>query len=341
MVSSFGWLLMIILPSKGVPLFFPTQSKTVVCRFLRMVEEVPFSDLFFIFCCPPCPGSIAAKLGFRPPRATYSIDPEAEGGDADVENGSVQRSDDIIARWKLRLTEKACFQYSQQEIDRMDVFMTKNSRGNMIGCMYIRCVPEERFTILFSHGNGEDLGLASSFYIYLGKHVNCNIFSYDYSGYGVSTGKPSEKNACADIDAAWHALTTRYGICPDSIILYGQSIGSVPTVDLASRYECAAVVLHSPLSSGLRVPFPNIKKTYCFDSFTNIDKVSKITSPVLIIHGTEDEVIDFSQALALFERCPNALEPLWVKGGGHNDITFFKQYLIRLHRLISEDLKRH
>lgn len=67
-----------------------------------------------------------------------------------------------------------------------------------------------RFTVLFSHGNAVDLGQMSSFYIGLGTRINCNIFSYDYSGYGVSTGKPSEKNLYADIDAAWQALRTRY-----------------------------------------------------------------------------------------------------------------------------------
>lgn len=66
-----------------------------------------------------------------------------------------------------------------------------------------------RFTVLFSHGNAVDLGQMSSFYIGLGTRINCNIFSYDYSGYGASTGKPSEKNLYADIDAAWHALRTR------------------------------------------------------------------------------------------------------------------------------------
>lgn len=66
-----------------------------------------------------------------------------------------------------------------------------------------------RFTVLFSHGNAVDLGQMSSFYIGLGTRINCNIFSYDYSGYGVSTGKPTEKNLYADIDAAWHALRTR------------------------------------------------------------------------------------------------------------------------------------
>lgn len=59
----------------------------------------------------------------------------------------------------------------------------------------------------------------------------------------------------------------RYGVTPENIILYGQSIGTVPTIDLAARYECAAVILHSPLMSGLRVAFPDTRKTYCFDAF--------------------------------------------------------------------------
>ena len=66
--------------------------------------------------------------------------------------------------------------------------------------------------------------------------------------------------------------------------------------------------------------------------------MSKITSPVLIIHGTEDEVIDFSHGLALYERCPKAVEPLWVEGAGHNDIELYSQYLERLRRFISQEL---
>ncbi|XP_014894443.1 abhydrolase domain containing 17A, depalmitoylase a [Poecilia latipinna] len=350
-------------------------------------------ELCCLFCCPPCPSRIAAKLAFLPPEPTYALLPDPDpgsgattvsaansgaappslgapglrsrlgnaggsdrgggggggggsgggggGGGGGSSGGAATTSSSIAGpegRWKLHLTERAEFQYSQRELDVTDVFLTRSSRGNRVGCMYIRCAPNARFTVLFSHGNAVDLGQMSSFYIGLGTRINCNIFSYDYSGYGVSTGKPSEKNLYADIDAAWHALRSRYGISPENIILYGQSIGTVPTVDLASRFECAAVVLHSPLTSGMRVAFPDTKKTYCFDAFPNIEKVSKIPSPVLIIHGTEDEVIDFSHGLALFERCPKAVEPLWVEGAGHNDIELYSQYLERLRRFINQDL---
>ncbi|XP_018964624.1 alpha/beta hydrolase domain-containing protein 17A [Cyprinus carpio] len=313
------------------------------------------SELCCLFCCPPCPSRIAAKLAFLPPEPTYALLPDLEagpvpagptgtsglrsrggggGGGSSVGGGGAPGE----GRWKLHLTERAEFQYSQRDLDATEVFLTRSSRGNRVGCMYIRCAPSARFTVLFSHGNAVDLGQMSSFYIGLGTRINCNIFSYDYSGYGVSTGKPSEKNLYADIDAAWQALRSRYGISPENIILYGQSIGTVPTVDLASRYECAAVILHSPLTSGMRVAFPDTKKTYCFDAFPNIEKVSKITSPVLIIHGTEDEVIDFSHGLALYERCPKAVEPLWVEGAGHNDIELYSQYLERLRRFIGQEL---
>ena len=42
--------------------------------------------------------------------------------------------------------------------------------------------------------------------------IFCYFFSYDYSGYGASAGKPSEKNLYADIEAAWGALRSRYGV---------------------------------------------------------------------------------------------------------------------------------
>ena len=73
-------------------------------------------------------------------------------------------------------------------------------------------------------------------------------------------------------------------------------------------------------------------------AFFSIDKVPKITSPVLVIHGTEDEVIDFSHGLAIHERCPRAVEPLWVEGAGHNDVELYSQYLERLKQFITIDL---
>lgn len=61
---------------------------------------------------------------------------------------------------------------------------------------------------------------------------------------------------------------------------------------------------------------------------------------MLVIHGTEDEVIDFSHGLGIFEKCPKAVEPLWVEGAGHNDVELFNQYLDRLKKFVSIEIHK-
>ncbi|CAF3546091.1 unnamed protein product [Rotaria sp. Silwood1] len=118
--------------------------------------------------------------------------------------------------------------------------------------------------------------------------------------------------------------------------------GTVPTIDLASRYNdcCVACILHSPLTSGMRVAFPETKRTWCCDAFPSIDKIHRIRSIVLIIHGTDDDVIDVSHGFALYNRIhiQHQTDPLWVDGAGHNDIEAHGQYVERLLRLIDIDI---
>lgn len=75
-----------------------------------------------------------------------------------------------------------------------------------------------------------------------------------------------------------------------------------------------------------------------YSSSCSIEKVSRIVSPVLVIHGTEDEVIDFSHGLSIYERCPRTVDPLWVEGAGHNDVELYGQYLERLKQFIQQEL---
>ena len=55
------------------------------------------TELCCLFCCPPCPSKIAAKLAFLPPEPTYSFEDEEGGGQ------------------KLNLFDKAEWQYSERE----------------------------------------------------------------------------------------------------------------------------------------------------------------------------------------------------------------------------------
>lgn len=79
--------------------------------------------------------------------------------------------------------------------------------------------------------------------------------------------QPSEHNTYADIEAAYKCLEESYGAKQEDVILYGQSVGSGPTLDLATRLpRLRAVVLHSAILSGLRVMYP-VRHTYWFDIY--------------------------------------------------------------------------
>lgn len=378
------------------------------------------SELCCLFCCPPCPAQIVAKLAFLPPAPTYKLiingdqtypnsnsssTPEPNGqqqvqtsnnGPASLQqpqqpnsnnrtqsnnrnlngtnprgisnlfnsirnstrrlcstivcaqmhsgqqttNANNQLLQQLHTNAKIVMMEKAEWQYGPVELEKLETFLTRTDRGHQIACLFVRCTNTPKYTILFSHGNAVDLGQMSSFYYGLGSRLDCNIFTYDYSGYGASGGSPTEKNLYSDIQAAWNALRIRYGISPSNIILYGQSIGTVPTVDLASKYDCAGVILHAPLMSGMRVAF-NTSRTWCCDAFPSIDKVNKISSLVLVIHGTEDEVIDISHGVAIHEKCKLPVDPLYVEGAGHNDVEIYSQYVDRLRRFINDEIRLH
>ncbi|KAG6589405.1 Alpha/beta hydrolase domain-containing protein 17B, partial [Cucurbita argyrosperma subsp. sororia] len=218
--------------------------------------------------------------------------------------------------------------------ENVDVWKLPTRKGNEIVAVYIR-YPMATSTLLYSHGNAADVGQMYELFVELSIHLRVNLLGYDYSGYGQSTGKPSEHNTYADIEAAYKCLEEKYGAKQEEIILYGQSVGSGPTLDLAARLpRLRAVVLHSPILSGLRVMYP-VKRTYWFDIYKNIDKIPYVKCPVLVIHGTSDDVVDFSHGKQLWELCQEKYEPLWLKGGNHCDLELFPEYIRHLKKFVS------
>ncbi|EPS62000.1 hypothetical protein M569_12791 [Genlisea aurea] len=216
----------------------------------------------------------------------------------------------------------------------VNVHLIDTKAGNRIVATFWRH-PAGRFTILYSHGNAADLGQMQELFIELRAHLRVNIMSYDYSGYGASSGKPSELNTYYDIEAVYNSLKTEYGIKQEDVILYGQSVGSGPTLHLASRFpRLRAVVLHSAILSGIRVLY-NVKVTFWFDIFKNVDKIRNVSCPVLVIHGTNDDIVDLSHGKRLWELAREKYDPLWIKGGGHCNLETYPEYIKHLKKFVN------
>ncbi|KAH7835494.1 hypothetical protein Vadar_026654 [Vaccinium darrowii] len=217
----------------------------------------------------------------------------------------------------------------------LDVLLLDTKRGNKIVAFYLRN-PCARLTLLYSHGNAADLGQLFDLFVQLKANLRVNLMGYDYSGYGASTGKPSESNTYADIEAVYECLETEYGVSQEDLILYGQSVGSGPTLHLAAKLpRLRGVVLHSAILSGLRVVC-RVKFTFCCDIYKNVNKIRKVKCPVLVIHGTEDDVVNWLHGNGLWKMAKDPYEPLWIKGGGHCNLELYPDYIRHLCKFIKE-----
>jgi fermentation-respiration switch protein FrsA (DUF1100 family) len=173
------------------------------------------------------------------------------------------------------------------------------------------------YTILYSHGNAEDLGTVRHKLVDL-YSMGFSVLGYDYHGYGTSSGQPSEAAVYHDIDSAYECLTDALRIPADRIILYGFSLGGAVAADLASRRPVAGLILESTFVSAFRVvtrvPMP-------FDRFDTLSKLDRIECPVLVMHGRADKVISFWHGEKIYENVKAPKRSLWVDSADHGDLS--------------------
>jgi len=191
----------------------------------------------------------------------------------------------------------------------------KTRDGQLITAIYL---PNQtaHYVVLVSHGNGEDLGHITPF---LKKFHSKGfaIFAYDYHGYGTSEGIPTEKNVYEDINTAYDYLIQTLHYKPTQIIIYGRSIGTGPSIELATHKPIAGLILESPFVSIFQVVthFTLLP----FDKFKNLNKIKKIHCPLLIIHGSQDLTVPFWHGKKLFNAANQPKTFLVMPGYGHND----------------------
>ncbi len=179
--------------------------------------------------------------------------------------------------------------------------------------------PKATFTILFSHGNAEDLGHDLPFLREL-CGAGFNVFGYDYRGYGHSEGRPSEKGLYRDIEAAYDHLIGSLKIPPDHILVLGRSLGSGPSTYLVSTKPAGGLILESAFTSAFRVviPFP----FFPFDQFPNLKRLPQVRCPILVIHGTSDTIINIKHGRKLHESYQGPKQSFWAEGADHNDLSY-------------------
>jgi pimeloyl-ACP methyl ester carboxylesterase len=205
------------------------------------------------------------------------------------------------------------------------------------------------YTVLYMHGNAEDLGILYPYASSLCQYCHMNMVCMDYPGYGLSRplrptrvnsgrGRPSEKAVYECAEAALGYIVTALHIPLSRIIVYGRSLGSGPATYLASRHDVAGLILHSPLLSAIRVV---VSRPMCLspcDIFNNKKNIQMVTAPVLVIHGEKDDIVPFSHGVQLHKSSSSKVDPLWCESAGHNDIELINgdALVMRIRKFLRE-----
>ena len=238
-----------------------------------------------------------------------------------------------------RCTTDMIYHPPASSYQRTSVSFIKNVRGDKLA---LRCISpadasmslhskysDSRHVILYSHGNATDLGECHDICELMAGMLDAHVIVYDYPGYGASSKTPLCESALNSSIESVYARCIEIEIPREKIILMGQSLGSVPTLHLASRVyaKYGAIVLISPVASAFRIVFDD---TYVpsflapkLDGllFNNLQSIENVHAPVAIVHGFDDDVIDISSAELLHSKIPRVFRhsPLYLSAG-HNDI---------------------
>ncbi len=192
---------------------------------------------------------------------------------------------------------------------------------------------EAPLTLVFFHGNAENIGTCLEL-ARLTRPAGFNLVLAEYRGYAGSEGSPTERGIYLDGEAVLRALASRPEVDPGRIVLWGRSIGAAVAVHLAAgRAKVAGVVLESPFTSARELLREGGSATYPFYllsffssyRFDLAGAIGSLAAPLLVVHGTRDEVVPFALGRKLYALAPGRKEFAAIEGGGHNDLMALHQ----------------
>ena len=209
--------------------------------------------------------------------------------------------------------------------------------GYHFPAVFVRCKrgPATR-TVVHCHANACDMG---HIYELCQRDAECwraNVLLVEYPGYGASPGVSYERSVDRHVMVAYNYLVEDLRVAPESVVLFGRSLGSGPVCRLALRLQelgekVGGVILHSPFVSvrevGLSLlgPVAHVMS----DRWDNEKPLAALRCRLLIIHGASDEVVPFTHAERLRDiRVANKLHvAFFPTQGTHNYFSYYRDYL--------------
>lgn len=219
----------------------------------------------------------------------------------------------------------------------------KTSDNETLHGWYVPAVDSDG-VVLFLHGNAGNIShRLDSIEIF--HQLGLDVLIIDYRGYGQSSGSPGERGTYTDAQTAWGYLVDERGFAPGKVVVFGRSLGGAVAAWLAARTTPAAVILESCFTSG-----PDMAaRLYPFLPARLITRikypvkeyVTQVSSPLLVVHSREDEIIPFDMGEAVFAAAPEPKEMLEISGDHNGGFLLNRdRYQATLGAFIEQHLAR-
>ena len=191
---------------------------------------------------------------------------------------------------------------------------------------------ETRGLVVFFHGNAGNISHRLD-YLRMFHDLGLATLIIDYRGYGLSSGSPSEEGTYLDAEAAWRHATQGLGFPAERIILFGESLGGGVATRMAAKNRPGALVLASTFTS---VPdmgadlYPLLPiRWLAHIRYDNLERLSQINCPLLVIHSRNDDIIPFTQGQRLFTAARPPKQFLEIEGGHNDGFVFGREDWVR------------
>ncbi|MEL6930661.1 MAG: alpha/beta fold hydrolase [Cyanobacteria bacterium J06600_6] len=158
------------------------------------------------------------------------------------------------------------------------------------------------------------------------QQLGFSVLAIDYRGYGLSEGElPNESRLYQDSQAAWDYLTNQRQIDPQEIVIYGESLGGAVAIDLATKHsEAAGLIVQSSFTTmptQVKELYPILSifplQLILHQRFDSINKVKQLSLPVLFIHGTADQIVNYKMSGELYDAAPEPKTLFYIPGAKH------------------------
>jgi pimeloyl-ACP methyl ester carboxylesterase len=218
---------------------------------------------------------------------------------------------------------------SDHQLPFEDVYIRVDDGNNTSERIHAWWIPAENPTdryLLYLHGSALNIG-ANITHAQRFQRLGFSVLLVSYRGYGKSDGTfPSEATVYSDARAAWSYLTEQKGIDPNSIFIYGHSLGGAVAIELAmNQPNAGGLIIESTFTSiaNMARGMPRYRlfplELIVHQRFDSIKKVGRLQVPVLYLHGTADRLVPPDMSRELYSHTASAKQLKFITGGGHNN----------------------